>query len=176
MKKKRLRKILICLVVFTTGLVMSGCAPVISRETLKDVDKSLRFEQILANPDTFRESIVLLGGEIIDTKNFSDETRIFVLQRPLEFRNKPASTDVSKGRFIISTPDFLDPAIYRPGRKITVVGSVLGKEVRPLEEIAYPYPVIAQKELYLWPSEEYPGKATSVYISIGGGMGVRARQ
>jgi len=175
MKKKRWRIILISALVFT-GLVMSGCGPVISRETLKDVDKSLRFEQILENPEAYRESVVLLGGEIIDTKNFPDETRIVVLQRPLEFRNKPASTDASKGRFIISTPGFLDPAIYRPGEKITVVGSVLGKEVRPLEEISYTYPVVAQKELYLWPSEEYPGKSTSVYISIGGGMGVRARQ
>jgi len=175
MKKKRWKIILISLLVFT-GLVIPGCGPVISRETLKDVDQMIRFEQILEDPEAYRESVVLLGGEIIDTQNATDETHIFVLQRPLEFRNKPASMDVSKGRFIISAPGFLDPVIYRPGRKITVVGSVVGKEIRPLEDIAYPYPLIAQRELYLWPSEEYPGKATSVYMSVGGALGVRVRQ
>ena len=45
---------------------------------------------------------------------------------------------------------FLDPAIYRSGRDITVAGEVQGSEVRRLGEIAYRYPVIAALELHLW--------------------------
>ena len=157
---------------FLPGFLLAGCASVISQAALKEVDQNLRFEQLLENPEAYRGRVVLLGGDIIATENFSDETRIVVLARPLEYRGKPAAKDVSKGRFIISNPGFLDPAIYRPGRKITVVGTVVGEEVRPLDKIEYTYPVIAQKELYLWPLEEYPGKATSVYIGIGGSVGI----
>ena len=173
---KKKWEIMLVSVLVLSGFLFSGCASVISRGTLKEVDHNLRFENILENPEAYRGRIVLLGGDVIDTENFSDETRIVVLARPLEYRDKPAAEDVSKGRFIISSPGFLDPAIYRPGRKITVVGTVVGKEVLPLDKIEYTYPVIAQKELYLWPLEGYPGKATSVYIGIGGGVGIGVRR
>ena len=126
----------------------------ISRRALKEVDQSLSFERLLENPETHKGKTVLLGGTIIDTRNSPDRTSIIVLQRPLGFRNKPTSEDISRGRFILYVVGFFDPVIYHPGREITVVGSVLGKEVRPLGEIEYTYPVIEKKELYLWPANE----------------------
>jgi len=136
------------------SLLIAGCAPVISRRALKEVDQSLSFERLLENPETHKGKTVLLGGTIIDTRNPPDRTSIIVLQRPLGFRNKPTSEDISRGRFILYVAGFFDPVIYHPGREITVVGSVLGKEVRPLGEIEYTYPVIEKKELYLWPANE----------------------
>jgi hypothetical protein len=46
---------------------MMGCAPVISQEVLKDVDKDLPFEAVLRNPDNFKGKTILLGGKIIET-------------------------------------------------------------------------------------------------------------
>ena len=152
--RKRLYCTLLLCIAIASFLLLAGCAPVISKGALKKVDQGLGFEQLLKDPEAYREKTVLLGGNIIETKNLPDRTLIFVLQRPLGFRKEPTGEDVSKGRFIVYVPGFLDPAIYRHGRKITVAGSVLGKEVRPLGKIKYSYPVTEKKELHLWPAEE----------------------
>jgi hypothetical protein len=70
------------------------------------------------------------------------------------------------GRFIVYVPGFLDPAISRPNRKITVMGSVLGKEVHPLGEIKYSYPVIEKKDLHLWPAEEFYVRGPRVHFGV----------
>jgi outer membrane lipoprotein len=137
-----------------------------SEEALKQVDQGIRFEQLLQNPEAYEGRTVLLGGEIVEAQNLKEKTLIIIIQRPLCSRDKPCSEDYSKGRFIVTTPDFLDPAIYRKGRKITVAGSVEGKEVRPLDEIEYTYPVISERELYLWPSEGEASSRPRLYFGI----------
>jgi outer membrane lipoprotein len=131
-----------------------GCAPVISQETLKAVDEGLDFEAVLENPERYLGASVLLGGDIIETLPVPGETQMLVLQHPLGFRNKPSKEKGSKGRFIVVAQGFMDPAIYRSGRQVTVVGRVAGKDVRPIGEIEYAYPLIEMTELYLWPLEE----------------------
>jgi outer membrane lipoprotein len=170
MKAKRYITHLLCLVTLT-GLVITGCAPVISQEALKEVDQSVRFEELLENPQAYRGRTVLLGGDIIETQNLPEKTLIIVLQRPLGFQKKPAADGLSKGRFIVSAPGFLDPAIYRPHRKITVVGVVAGKEIRSLGEVEYTYPIISKRELHVWPSEDSP-KEPKVHFGIGIGIGL----
>jgi len=152
------------------SLLCAGCAPVISQGALKEVDQTLSFEQVLENPQAYKGRIVLLGGDIIETQNLSDRTLIIVLQRSLGFNKKPKAKDVSRGRFIVYILGFLDPAIYRQGRKITVVGSVMGRELRTLGEIEYSYPVIEKKELYLWPTDGYFVTEPRVHFGVGIGI------
>ena len=169
MKTQRYYAIFVCIAMASPFLLV-GCASVISQRALNEVDQTLIFEQLLENPEAHKGKIVLLGGTIIETQNFSDRTLIVVLQRPLGFRKKPIAEDVSRGRFIVYTLGFLDPAIYRHGRKITVVGSVMGREVRPLGKIEYSYPVIEKSELYLWPLEETSGTGPRLHFGIGIGI------
>ena len=133
---------------------VAGCAPVISQETLKTVDQQVGFETILKNPIAHRGKTVLLGGSIIKTTPFPGKTRMIVLQHPLGYRDKPSKERTSMGRFILSASGFMDPAIYRAGRLVTVVGTVTGEETRPVGEIQYTYPLMEKKELYLWPEEK----------------------
>ncbi|MEJ2066562.1 MAG: Slp family lipoprotein [Deltaproteobacteria bacterium] len=157
--------------VIATVLLLAGCAHVISRGVLQEVDTSVSFAQLSKDPEAYRGKTVLLGGDVIETQNLSDKTLVFVLQRPLDRRGEPGAGDVSEGRFIITTPGFLDPAIYGPGRKITVAGTVVGKEVRPLGEIEYTYPIIEKRELYLWPEEEAASDEPDVHFGVGIGVG-----
>ena len=152
------------------SLLCAGCATVISQGALDKADQTLSFEQILENPQAHKGRIVLLGGDIIETQILSGRTLITVLQRPLGFNKKPRDDDVSKGRFIVYTLDFLDPAIYRRGRKITVVGTVKGRELRLLSEIEYSYPVIEKKELYLWPTNSHFVTEPRVHFGVGIGI------
>ncbi len=154
-----------------TILLLAGCASVISREVLREVDQNVSFEQLLEEPEAYKGRTLLLGGDIIETQNLPDKTVVVVLQRPLGFRGKPAAKDISEGRFILSAPGFLDPAIYSHGRKVTVAGVVVGKEVRPLGEIEYTYPIIEKRELYLWPEEEASSAEPRVHFGFGVGVG-----
>ena len=150
-------------------IVTAGCAPVISQQVLDEVEESLRFVDILPNPNAYRGRTVLLGGYVIETRNLPEKTLIMVLQSPLGYRKEPAAESSSKGRFIVYVPGFIDPAIYRKGRKVTVAGTISGKEARPLGEIKYNYPVITKKELYIWPEES---KRTEPSLHIGVLIGI----
>ena len=147
-------------------LFVIGCAPVISQEVLREVDKELPFQAVLRNPDKFKGKTILLGGKIIETTPLPGKTRITVLQYPLGSRNKPSVDAGSEGRFIVETPGFLDPVVYSAGRQVTVAGIIAGKEVQPLGEISYAYPLVTIRELYLWPVDEAL-QSPQFYIGIG---------
>ena len=150
-------------------LWLAACASTISSEVLKDVDQSIRFEALLENPDAFQGKTVLFGGDIIKTENSPDKTLIVVLQRSLNSDKKPSGGGKSAGRFIVSVPGFLDPAIFQPGRQITGVGVVVGKEVRALDDIEYIYPVIDRRRLYLWQRKSAMDTEPRVYFGFGVG-------
>jgi len=152
-------------------LWFAACATAISPETTKEVDQGISFESLLREPSAFYGKTVLLGGDIIKTENLPEKTLIIMLQRSLDSKMKPSGKDRSKGRFIISVPGFLDPAIYCRGREVTVVGRVEGKEVRTLDEIEYSYPIIGKRELYLWPVEKSLDTEPKVIFGIGVGIG-----
>jgi len=152
-------------------LWLAACASTISPEVLKDVDQNIRFEALLKNPDAFQGKTVLFGGDIIKTENYPDKTLILVFQLSLNSDKKPIGRDRSAGRFIVSVPGFLDPAIFQPGRQITVVGVVAGKEVRPLDDIDYTYPVIERRHFYLWQRESAIDAKPRVYFGFGVGVG-----
>ena len=92
----------------------------------------------------------MLAGVIIEARNTKEGTSIEVLQRPMDRRGRPYETDVTEGRFVITTDWFLDAAVYHRGRRIAVVAEVAGRKILPLGEIEYQYPVVVAKELHLW--------------------------
>jgi len=132
------------------SLMLSACAPVISPQLMDQIDRDVTYGSLAARPDEFKGKVVLLGGTIVQTVPKPSETEIEVVQKPASASGEPHLTDKSEGRFLIVVDRFLDPAIYRSGRDITVAGEVRGSEVRRLGEIDYRYPVITALELYLW--------------------------
>jgi outer membrane lipoprotein len=136
-------------------LLLSSCAYPISREWRGEAQPGLTFSTVFNNPDAYIGSIVIWGGVITETYNRPEETDITVLETPLGYREKPEAEEYSRGRFIVRSQTFMDPAIYRPGRKITVAGEVIGKKKKALGGIEYTYPLLKAKEIHLW-RHEYP--------------------
>jgi outer membrane lipoprotein len=134
-------------------LLLSACAYPISKQFREEARKDLTFSTVLQNPTTYRGSVVIWGGVIINTLNRPEGTEITVLQTPLDSGGEPADEKFSHGRFIAKSPQFLDPEIYKNGRKITVAGEITGQETRPLGAMQYRYPVLVIKELHLWEKE-----------------------
>ncbi len=160
------RSTFIVFMVCGTALLLDACTPVISPQLMDQVDRSLTYNSLSNRPDDFRGKIVLLGGNIVQTVPKPGESEIEVVQKDLLSCGEPRLTDKSEGRFLVVVNRFLDPAIYRPERGLTVAGTVQGSEVRRIGEIDYRYPVIAALELHLW-REPLPPQAYPYYYPYG---------
>lgn len=148
--------------------LLFACAPVISKQSLREADESLTFQELIKDPERSKGKLMLLGGEIISNTVKEDETWMEVLQQPLDWQLKPKDTDLSHGRFLVHLAEFRDPAVYAPGRKITVLGKVQGKKILPLQEIMYSYPVLTAREIHLWKPETWGGPFFHFGIEVGG--------
>jgi outer membrane lipoprotein len=140
-------------VLLFSAICLQACS-VIPREVRKEVDGTLSFRELKEDPEAHAGKKVALGGEIVETRNFPDESLIEVLQKRLRAGDVPEETDESEGRFLVSHPGYLDPAIYRSGRYVTVVGEVRGSRTLRIGEADYRYPVLSSIFLYLWPRRE----------------------
>lgn len=129
---------------------LSGCAPVISQQIREQVTPTLSFDEVLRDPDRYRNQIVIWSGVIVKSENTKEGTLFEVLQKPADSRGRPIDIDRSQGRFLALYPEYLDTAIYSKGREVTVAGRILEKRISPLGEIEYAYPLVLVKEIYLW--------------------------
>lgn len=157
-------------VFLTLSLValLSACAPVISQQSLSEVDPAITFQVLIKDPEKYKGKAILQGGRIVATTIKEGETWVEVLQQPLDWQQKPEDTDVSYGRFLVRFPGFLDPAIYEAGKRITVLGEVEGRKVLPLKEMEYTYPVLLPREHHLWKPDTSMGPFFHIGIGIGG--------
>jgi outer membrane lipoprotein len=149
---------------FSLSLLLSGCAHVISKDLRTKSDPSLTLNQVRQNPEAFKGKLVVWGGEIIETINQKDgTTQVEVLQKPLGCRGEPKETVTSEGRFLILADKYLDPYLFRKGKKITVAGEIQGEKIKPLGEMDYRYPLLSSKQVYLWPEYYYRPYPYSYY-------------
>ena len=144
------------LILFLPVLLLSGCAPVISKGLREQAAKTLTFEEVFQNPEAYKGEIVIWGGEIVKTTNQKDRmTLLEIVQRPLDWQEEPESAGSSEGRFLVLVEKVLDPHIYRNGRLITVAGQILGEKTQLLGEMEYRYPLLLSKQTYLWRTYPY---------------------
>ncbi len=151
MKEIMPKKLLVAMVLL--GLLF-GCASYPISSGLREVARSdISFPMVLSDPSVYAGAIVIWGGLIIETTKVPDGSEIVVLETPLKDAEVPRQASYSQGRFIAKSSQFLDPAIYKVGKKVTIAGEIVGSETRPLDKSEYSYPVIKAKEIYLWQPE-----------------------
>ena len=145
------------------AVFVAGCATSpFPEELTRSVDPALTLAELRSNAAAHLGARVILGGEILATLPKPGETEIEILSRPLTAGDVPERSDRTNGRFLVRTREFLDPAVYAPGRRLTVLGAVAGREERRLGDLPYAYPVISAERIKLWPREapwvggEYP--------------------
>jgi outer membrane lipoprotein len=157
MKRKRtyVKLISIFMLCAMIGIVLSSCS-VISREMRKEAVQDLTFDDLRRNTQDYQGETVIFGGYILETRNLTKETRLLVLQAPLSGRDEPKDRDLSRGRFVVIYDGFLDPAIYKHGRKVTVAGEVVGEEQAELNDHNFTMPVIRSREIFLWKEQTGP--------------------
>lgn len=131
------------------GSTLVSCATV-SRDVRREAATEVTFADLRRNPEQYVGETVILGGYILETRNFEDETRLLVIQAPLSVREEPKERDLSEGRFILVYVGFLDPEIYERDRKITVAGEVLGSEEARIDGRRFVMPRLRIREIHLW--------------------------
>ncbi len=146
-------------------LLLSGCARAISDEGRKLVDPTLSFGRLKEQPDGYIGKYVILGGQIVSTRNTKEGGQLEVVQYDLDSSGFPDDPLTSGGRFLATSPDFIDPAIYAPGRLVTLLGEVKGKRVLKLDEADYLYPMVAIREIHPWKSSQMEMPYTYPYPS-----------
>jgi len=129
---------------------VAGCAHPIARE-IRARAANLVPEDVRQDPSAHVGATVVWGGVILETVPRTGGADVYVLQTPLDWLGMPVAVEYSRGRFIARSGEFLDPAIFRQGRRFTVGGEIAGAEPHPLGETQYDYPVVRIEDYHLWP-------------------------
>jgi outer membrane lipoprotein len=87
-------------------------------------------------------------------RNRAVETEVEVFERSLDDDARPLAEGGGGVRFIAVIDGFLDPAEYRVGDRLTVVGRVAGIVERPVGDYPYRYPRVRATQYHHWPPKE----------------------
>jgi len=137
------------LALFLTFLSLVACAHVVSEEMRQKAGVAPPTERLFSHTDEYIGRTVILGGYIVNTTTLKDNSYIEVVQAPLDSRGRPGSADDTKGRFIVKSDKYLDPAIYTQGRMLTIAGEVQGTQTGTVGDAPYTYLVIQGREFHL---------------------------
>ncbi len=134
-------------------MFLAACASNVPLEIRTDAAPSPALDSVISAFDQYRGQRVRWGGEIVTVENREHETWLEVSARELWDDGRPRDSDQARGRFLIRYPGFLDPTIYKSGRKLTVVGRLESRVTREIGKHPYTYPLLHSESLYLWPRE-----------------------
>lgn len=112
------------LLALSLGACYGGMFP---STAVKDVDSSVQFEALQAQPDTYRGRVVQLSGRIIYVETVEYGTVITLRYLPSIFVDQPlAMTENSTQTFKVFYPGTMDSAALDLRDNVVVIGTVQG--------------------------------------------------
>ena len=132
------------------AVILGGCASVVPEAIRTAAPGNVQIAQVREQPAQFRDAVVRWGGNIVSTRNERDHTILEIIGRELDDEGRPREEDRSLGRFLAKVQGFLDPAIYKPEREVTVRGSAEGIVEQSIGDFRYSYPLVRADNVYLW--------------------------
>lgn len=152
--------------------MFTSCGPrVIPEDLERKVERGISFQEVKKNPESYKGRRILVGGEIIEIRNLQNKTEIEILQKPLGRDRAPINVDESGGRFVLIHPAFLDPSVFRSGRRLTAVGLVEGARAERVGQAEMVQPVLQSEHIHLWPPGQGGRSEPSIGIGFGFGFG-----
>lgn len=110
----------------------------------------LSYHEALQDLGKFKNAHVRWGGIIVDIANEPNSSLLQILSYPLDSSGSPMTDKPYQGRFVASTAEFLDPAIYTKNIRITVTGTVISGIERTIDKKNLYLPLIAISQFHLW--------------------------
>jgi starvation-inducible outer membrane lipoprotein len=109
-------------------LILAGCGPAISTSLQQQAGPGVGFADLAAHPEQYQGRLVILGGEVMEVKPWGPRGSLLSLdQRELDSRLFPGGT-VSGGAFLVESEEWLNSNIFLPRSKVTVAGTVAGRQ------------------------------------------------
>lgn len=132
------------------SLLLGACAglpPAIRDVAIVDVS----YRQAGRDINNYKDVSVRWGGVIIDVENEEHSSLVQVLFYPLDYSGRPQLNKSSEGRFVVKSPEFLDPAVYTKDKEITVAGVIKGDIERTVGKKIIRVPLLSATAIHLWP-------------------------
>lgn len=140
----------------TLSILLSACSSLpVALQKAPAVDVQLT--DVIKNISSYRNMPVRWGGTVIEVENEEHLTNIQLLYFPLNGDGSLRLNTPNQGRFVIQSPEFLDPALYVKGSEITVAGIVSAETERIIGKKSLRLPVITIQAIYLWPRDQQSG-------------------
>ena len=132
------------------AVLLGGCASVVPETIRTAAPGNVQLAEVRAQPARYTNAEIRWGGNIVSTRNERDHTVLEIVARDLDSDGRPLAEDKSLGRFLVKARGFLDPAVYKSEREVTVRGRIEAVVEQAIGEYRYTYPVIQADDVYLW--------------------------
>ncbi len=133
-------------------------------------DKTITFDQVSSDPETYKGKILIIGGVIVAAQNTGQGAMLEVARKSLDIWGRPKRTLRTEGGFVLKHHGYLNTITYSPGREITAAAEVSGGMTKSLET-GQSYPLFISRELRLWegrrPSPDGPSIGDPLYDPYG---------
>jgi outer membrane lipoprotein len=98
--------------------------------------------------------LVRWGGAIISNRSSNSGSRIEILAKQLSASARPSQSNDYIGRFIAESSSYIEPAIFKPGKSITILGEIMTCFKGKIDERDYVFPVVKIKGKHLWQEQK----------------------
>ncbi|MEK6736672.1 MAG: Slp family lipoprotein [Pseudomonadota bacterium] len=130
-------------------LLLSACAGLPS--AVRDAPAvNVSYYQASRDINGYKDTPVRWGGVIVDVANETHSSLMQVLFYPLDYSGRPQLQKQSEGRFVVESPEFLDPAVYAKDKEITIAGVIKGDIERTVGKRIIRVLLLSATAIYLW--------------------------
>lgn len=140
---------LFAMLIVALSLSLGACSGIPSG-VMKQVDQGLTFEDAKTAPEQHRGKVFLLGGTVEERQDLKDRTWMLIHQHSLDSSNQPHIAAPSEGEFVVVISPPVDPAQYRRGKRVTVVGRMIGLKQVAGSDPARSFPSFVVLYLHPW--------------------------
>lgn len=136
---------LVSLILFLNGC--SGLPAKMRGDSYSNVHLSVVKTKLAA----YKDMSIRWGGTIVSVVNEKDSSQLQVLFYPIGRYGRPLVDRETEGRFAIGSHLFLDPAIYKEGTEVTVVGVLTGEMEQKVGNKILNLPLLVAEHIHIWP-------------------------
>ncbi|NOQ76689.1 MAG: hypothetical protein GQ475_02630 [Methylococcaceae bacterium] len=112
---------------------------------------NLHLNTVQTNMASYQNKAFLWGGTVINVVNEKDSSQIQLLFYPINRYGRPQTDRKTEGRFAITSPLFLDPAVYKEGIEVTVTGILSGEIKQLIGKKTLTLPLLSLENIHIWP-------------------------
>ncbi|HUJ19622.1 MAG TPA: Slp family lipoprotein [Nitrospirota bacterium] len=151
-----MKKVLILAAMGAAVALLSSCAPVLSRDLMRQGERDVSLARLRETPDAYRGKVFILGGIIVNDRLTAQGSELEVLYVPVDSFGYPKTGEEMQGRYLAvyaKQKGMLDPVVYKAGREVTLAGEFRETREGKIDEMDYVYPLFEIRQVYLWEEE-----------------------